>query len=331
MTRQIALKSRPIGLPLISNFETREVVLPELANGQVRLVPHSLSVDPYMRGRMNDGPSYIAPFNVGDPMAGGGIARISESRAEGFDAGSYVQGFIPWQEEIIMDAAGLNIVDETIAPLDYYLGILGMPGLTAYFGLLEIGKLKKGETIVISGAAGAVGIVVGQLARIAGCHVVGIAGSDDKVNYLLNELHFDSAINYKTTENLHAALTEACPSGVDVYFDNVGGEISDTVISQINKFARIIICGQISLYNATSLPTGPRIQGALLKKSALMQGFIVSNYANRFPEGLKALAQLVGSGQLKYTNTAYHGFDKLPEAFIALFEGKNLGKLIVKL
>ena len=163
MTRQITLKSRPIGLPQFSNFETREVLLPELAKGLVRLVPHTLSVDPYMRGRMNDGPSYVAQFNVGDPIAGGGIALITESRAAGLVAGSFVQGFIPWQEEIVMDAAGLNIVDETIAPLDYYLGILGMPGLTAYFGLLEIGKLKKDETIVISGAAGAVGIVVGHL------------------------------------------------------------------------------------------------------------------------------------------------------------------------
>ncbi len=331
MTRQITLKSRPIGLPQFSNFETREVLLPELAKGLVRLVPHTLSVDPYMRGRMNDGPSYVAQFNVGDPIAGGGIALITESRAAGLVAGSFVQGFIPWQEEIVMDAAGLNIVDETIAPLDYYLGILGMPGLTAYFGLLEIGKLKKDETIVISGAAGAVGIVVGQLAKIQGCHVVGIAGSDSKVDYLLNELNFDKAINYKTTKDLNAALAEACPSGVDVYFDNVGGEISDTILSQINKFARIIICGQIALYNATSLPTGPRIQGTLLKKSALMQGFIVSNYAERYPEGLNALAQLVVSGHLKYTNTIYHGFDKLPEAFIALFEGKNLGKLVVKL
>ncbi|MEI7523244.1 MAG: NADP-dependent oxidoreductase [Mariniphaga sp.] len=331
MTRQITLKSRPIGLPQFSNFETREVVLPELAKGQVRLVPQTLSVDPYMRGRMNDAPSYVPQFNIGDPIAGGGISLIKESRAAGFEAGSYVQGFIPWQEEIIMDAQGLNIVDETIAPLSYYLGILGMPGLTAYFGLRDIGKLQQGETVVISGAAGAVGIVAGQLAKLQGCHVVGIAGSDSKVDYLLNELNFDKAINYKTTKDLHAALTEACPSGVDVYFDNVGGEISDAVLSQINKFARIIICGQISLYNATSLPTGPRIQGTLLKKSALMQGFIVSNYTERFPEGVNTLSQLVVSGHLKYTSTIYHGFDNLPEAFIALFEGKNLGKLIVEL
>ena len=331
MTRQIKLKSRPVALPTLENFETREVELPESAVGQVRLTPHTLSVDPYMRGRMNDGPSYIAPFQVGEPMAGGGIALVMESRAEGYKVGNYVMGFLPWQEEIVIDAKGLNIVDESIAPLSYYLGILGMPGLTAWFGLAEIGKLKNGETIVISGAAGAVGIVAGQLAKTQGCRVVGIAGDDAKVKYLLDELNFDTAINYKTTPDLDIAIDEACPSGVDVYFDNVGGEISDAVISQINKFARIIICGQISLYNATSLPVGPRIQGTLLKKSALMQGFIVNNYAERFPEGLNALAELVGSGKLKYTNTTYHGFGKLPEALIALFEGKNLGKLIVEL
>ena len=183
---------------------------------------------------------------------------------------------------------------------------------------------------MISGAAGAVGIVAGQLAKIQGCRVVGIAGDDAKVNYLLNELNFDAAINYKTVQDMGAAITAACPSGVDVYFDNVGGEISDAVISQVNKFARIIICGQISLYNVTTQPIGPRIQGILLKKSALMQGFIVSNYTERFPEGFKVLAKLVASGKLKYTSTTFHGFDKLPEAFIALFEGKNLGKLIVE-
>ena len=331
MTKQIILKLRPVGLPTPENFEIREIEIPGIADGQVRLISHLISVDPYMRGRMNDSPSYIAPFEVGSPMAGGAIARVAESRAEGFKVGSYVMGFLPWQQEIVMDAAGLNIVDETLAPLSYYLGILGMPGLTAWFGLLEIGKLKNGETVVISGAAGAVGIVAGQLAKIKGCRVVGIAGDDNKCNYLLNELKFDAVINYKTTPDLGPAIASACPTGVDVYFDNVGGEISDAVNAQINKYARIIICGQISLYNATAPPTGPRTQGILLKRSALMQGFIVSNYAAGFPEGLQALAQLVKSGELKYTNTTYHGFENLPEAFIALFEGKNLGKLIVEL
>ena len=331
MTRQIILKSRPVGFPVTENFGIREIEIPEISDGQVRLTPHTFSVDPYMRGRMNEGPSYVAPFQVGEPIVGGGIARVTESLAEGFKVGEYVAGYMPWQEEIILNSAGLSIVDESIAPLNYYLGVLGMPGLTAYFALHEIGNLKSGETIVISGAAGAVGIVAGQLAKIAGCRVVGITGDDDKVNYMLNELNLDAAINYKTCRDLSKAVEAACPSGVDVYFDNVGGEISDAVISNINKFARIIICGQISLYNATSPPAGPRIQGVLLKRSALMQGFLINNYASKFSEGVQALSLLVKNGEIKYTNTTYFGFEKLPEAFLALFEGKNLGKLIVQL
>ncbi len=331
MTNQIVLKSRPIGLPTSANFEIRELNVPELANGQVRLLPHTLSVDPYMRGRMNDGPSYVPPFQLGEPIMGGGVALVTESKAPGYPVGSYVMGFLPWQQEIVIDAKGLNSVDPAMAPLSYFIGILGMPGLTAYFGLKEIGKLQPGETIVISGAAGAVGIVAGQLAKIQGCRVIGITGDEKKKQYLLEELHFDGVINYKTTPNLDLEIATLAPSGVDVYFDNVGGEISDAVLSQINKNARIIICGQISLYNATTQPMGPRIQSLLLKKSALMQGFIVSNYASRFNEGLTELSKLLAVGHLKYTQTTVHGFERLPEALIALFEGKNLGKLIVEL
>lgn len=331
MTQQIVLKSRPIGVPSLINFETRTVEIPEVTQGMVRLKAHTFSVDPYMRGRMSDAKSYVAPFTVGGPIVGGGIAQVIESKAEGFKTGDFVVGMIPWQEEMVIDAIGLQLVDENIAPLSYYLGILGMPGMTAYFGLLDIGKPKKGETVVISGAAGAVGIVVGQIAKIHGCRVIGIAGDQKKIDYLINDLGLDAAINYKSETNMAGALAAACPDGVDVYFDNVGGEISDAVVSQINKGARIIICGQISLYNAISQPVGPRIQPTILKRSALMQGFIVSDYISRFPEGFKALAGWVGSGQLKYTNTIYHGFKKLPEAFIALFEGKNLGKLVVEM
>ena len=330
MTQQIILKSRPVGVPTPGNFETKAAEIPAITGGMIRLKAHTFSVDPYMRGRMSDAKSYIEPFAVGKAIIGGGVARVVESRAYGFKPGDYVLGMFPWKEEFVIDATGLQVVDANIAPLSYYLGILGMPGMTAYFGLLDIGKPQVGETVVISGAAGAVGLVVGQIAKIMGCHVVGIAGDETKLNYLLNDLHFDAVINYKTTSNLDVELLAACPSGVDIYFDNVGGAISDAVVAQINKGARIIICGQISLYNATSQPVGPRIQPILLKKSALMQGFIVSNYASRFPEGFKALAAWVGNGELKYTNTTYHGFEKLPEAFIALFEGKNLGKLIVE-
>jgi NADPH-dependent curcumin reductase CurA len=330
MTQKIVLKSRPVGVPTPQNFETQTIEIVELTKGMVRLKAHTFSVDPYLRGRMSDAKSYIAPFVVGEPIMGGGVALVTESKAEGLKVGDYVLGMLPWQEEMVVNATGLQVVDEEIAPLSYYLGVLGMPGLTAYFGLLDIGKPQKGETVVVSGAAGAVGLVVGQIAKIKGCRVVGITGDQSKVEYLVNELGFDAAINYKTETNLAGALVAACPDGVDIYFDNVGGEISDAVMLQINKASRIIICGQISMYNATSQPVGPRIQPTILKKSALMQGFIVNNYASRFPEGFKALAEWVGNGKLKYTNTTFHGFEKLPEAFIALFEGKNLGKMIVE-
>jgi len=330
MNKQIVLKKRPIGVPTVSNFEVIEVSVPTIGEGELLLKPKVVSVDPYMRGRMSDAKSYVAPFEIGKPIAGGVVAEVVESKHPDFKAGDDVIGSFPWQEVFTAKGSEASKVDGSIAPFSYYLGILGMPGLTAYFGLLDIGKPQKGETVVVSGAAGAVGIVVGQIAKIHGCRVVGIAGDQSKVDYLINDLGFDAAINYKTESNIAGALAAVCPDGVDVYFDNVGGEISDAVISQINKGARIIICGQISLYNATTQPVGPRIQPTILKRSALMQGFIVSNYASRFPEGFKALAEWVGSGQLKYTNTTYHGFEKLPEAFIALFEGKNLGKLIVE-
>ena len=331
MTKQIILKSRPVGLPTTENFEFKEITLPALQEGQLRLKAEIASVDPYMRGRMSDAKSYVAPYEVGQAIAGGIVAKVVESKSPNFQAGDYVLGMLPWQEEMVVEASGLQAVDASIAPLDYYLGVLGMPGLTAYFGLVDICKPKAGETVVVSGAAGAVGIVVGQIAKILGCRVVGIAGEESKLDYLLNELHFDAVINYKTTKNINEDLAVACPNGVDVYFDNVGGEISDAVLSQINFGARISLCGQISLYNATSPQVGPRVQINLLKRSAMMQGFIVSNYSARFPEGFKALAEWVACGKIKYNSTIYTGFEKLPEAFLALFDGKNLGKLVVKI
>ena len=331
MSKQIVLKSRPVGKPALENFETTSVELPALKEGDVKLKAHTVSVDPYLRGRMSDAKSYVAPFQVNEPIASGIVAQVLESKSENIKAGDYVLGLLPWQQEMVVSANGLQKVDEKIAPLSYYLGILGMPGLTAYFGLLDITKPQKGETVVISGAAGAVGLVVGQIAKIQGCRVVGIAGDDAKNEYLLNTLNFDAVINYKTVENLDAALAEACPSGVDIYFDNVGGEISDAVINQINKGARISLCGQISLYNETSQPVGPRLQPTLLKKSALIQGFIVSNYAERFPEGIKQLAKWLLEGKLQYKQTITKGFENLPEAFIGLFDGTNMGKALVEI
>ncbi|WP_306416941.1 NADP-dependent oxidoreductase [Fulvivirga maritima] len=215
-------------------------------------------------------------------------------------------------------------------PLHYYLGVLGMPGLTAYFGLMDIGQPKEGETVVVSGAAGAVGLVVGQIAKIHGCKVVGIAGSDEKIEMLKSEFGYDEGINYKTAGNMQEAVKKACPDGVDIYYDNVGGEVSDGVIMNLNFHARIPLCGQIALYNSKETPTGPRIQPMLLTRSVLMKGFIVGNYQDKFPEGMRKLGQWVREGQVKFTETIIEGFDQLPEAFLGLFTGKNQGKMIVQ-
>lgn len=317
-------------MPTEENFEFREEELPGLQEGQLLLKSLYISVDPYMRGRMSDAKSYVAPYNLNEPIAGGVVAEVVESRNERYKSGAVVLGNLPWQTYSISDGKGLNSLDPDLAPLSYHLGILGMPGMTAYCGLLFIGEPKEGETVVVSGAAGAVGTVVGQIAKLKGCRVVGIAGSDDKTAYLKNELGFDEAINYKTTSNMREALATACPDGVDVYFDNVGGEISDAVYSLLNKFARIAVCGQIALYNATSVPTGPRVEPVLLKKSALMKGFIVSDYAARFPEAATEMVSWVKAGKLQYEEHIVEGFDQLPQAFFGLFRGENTGKLLVK-
>jgi NADPH:quinone reductase len=314
----------------MENFEIKEIILPELGEQEILLEAMFFSVDPYMRGRMNDAKSYTTPFEIGKPITGGVVAKVIKSNSARFKENDIVAGNLPWQQHCIAIATSLLKIDTSIAPASYYLGILGMPGLTAYFGLMYIGKPKAGETVAVSGAAGAVGIVVGQIAKLQGCHVIGIAGSEEKISILKGEFGLDEVINYKTCTNLKKAIADACPNAVDVYFDNVGGEISDAVISNINFNARIVLCGQIALYNNTETPMGPRIQPMLLTRSVLMQGFIISNYQSQFSEGSKQLATWVKEGKLKYKETIAKGFDKLPAALIGLFEGDNLGKMIVK-
>ena len=329
-TTQIILAERPKGLPVNENFKIENIELPALNTGEVLLKGVYYSVDPYMRGRMNDAPSYVPPFELNKPLAGGVVATVVESQSADFKKGEMVVGILPWRKDIIATEKEITKIDTSIAPASYYLGILGMPGLTAYFGLIQIVKPKVGETVVVSGAAGAVGITVGQIAKIQGCRVVGIAGSDEKIRILKEEFGFDEAINYKTTLDMAKAIAHACPKGVDVYFDNVGGEISDAVLSQINFHARIPLCGQISLYNNTETPIGPRIQPTLLKKSILLQGFIIFNYAKQYPEGIHQLAEWLKEGKLTFTQTIEHGFEKLPTALIGLFKGENIGKMIVE-
>ncbi len=329
-TEQIVLATRPQGMPTTENFRSEELALNEIKDGEILLKGLYYSVDPYMRGRMNDAKSYAPPFIIDKPIMGSVIGKVVESKSDKFKKDDVVVGMLPWQKDFITTEKELTKIDTDLAPASYYLSILGMTGLTAYFGLMHIGKPKAGETVVVSGAAGAVGIVVGQIAKIQGCRVVGIAGTDEKIDMLKNEFGFDEGINYKTTTDMNKAIAAACKDGVDVYFDNVGGEISDAVIKNINFHARIALCGQISLYNSTEVPMGPRLQPMLLTRSVLMQGFIVSNFQADFLEGIKMLSQWVKEGKLKFTETIEEGFDNLPTALIGLFKGENTGKMVVK-
>lgn len=331
MNRQIILKSRPKGLPTQANFEITETTVPSPNKGELLVKATFISVDPYMRSRMSDAKSYVPSFEVGKPMDGGVVAEVIESSHPDYVAGDAVLGHLQWQEIQTVKAESVTKLSKSDAPLSCYLGILGMPGLTAYFGLLEIGKPVAGETVVVSGAAGAVGMVVCQIARLKGCRVLAIAGTDEKNAYLKDVLKVDEVINYKAEKNIKAAIARACPDGVDVYYDNVGGEISDAVFPNINKYARIVLCGQISVYNDTEIPVGPRPQPIMVKKSALMQGFIVNNYYQRFGEGVKQLAQWLGEGKLTYKETIVQGFENLPETFLGLFDGKNTGKMLVEM
>lgn len=329
--KQILLASRPAGMPTPDNFKFVETETPSPQDGEVLIKTLYLSVDPYMRGRMSDRKSYTPPFTVNEVIKGGVVGEVLESRAEGFQLGEIVLGELGWQLYNVAKGQELIKVDPKLAPVTTALGVLGMPGLTSYFGLMDIGQPKSGETVVVSGAAGAVGTVVCQLAKISGCRVVGIAGSDEKSLYLTEELGVDAAINYKTCGDMRQALQEACPNGIDVYFDNVGGEISDAVMLFINRRARIVICGQIALYNQEKPDVGPRIQTQLLVKSALIQGFIITtDYQARFVEGITRLGQLVAQGKLKYAENIVEGFENTPQAFLGLFTGENLGKQLVK-
>ncbi len=329
-TKQIVLATRPKGIPNLDDFRIENIELDALKEGEVLLEGLYYSVDPYMRGRMNDGKSYVAPFELNQAIEGGVLATVLESKSNHFKTGAIVLGNLPWKEKMIAIDKNIKKIESTVESVTYYLGILGMTGLTAYFGLMHIGKPKAGETVMISGAAGAVGMVVGQIAKIQGAHVFGIAGSDEKAKMLKEEFGFDGVINYKTTTNMNTAIATMCPNGVDVYFDNVGGSISDAVIQNLNFHARIALCGQISLYNSTEIPIGPRIQPQLLTRSVLMQGFIINNFQKDFPEGIDHLSKWVNEGKLKFKETIVEGFDQLPTALLGLFKGENKGKMIVK-
>lgn len=330
VNRRFVLAAKPSGLPKTSDFRIVEAALPELKDGEVLFRTEYLSVDPYMRSRIAGVKTYADPVLVGEPMVGSAVGRVVASRNSRFAEGDWAAGFWGWQEYAVSDGRSVNRVDPLLAPPSASLGILGAPGMTAYFGLLELCNPKPGETVLISGAAGAVGSAAGQIARIQGCHVVGIAGTDDKIRYITGELGFDGGFNYKTSPDFGRSLRDLCPQGIDCHFDNVGGAISDAAFLQMNTFGRVAVCGQISQYNLDSPPPGPRLLGQILIRQLRVEGFIITRFANRFSEGVRQMAQWLREGKLRYCEEIVEGFENTPQAFIDMLQGANTGKMLVK-
>jgi hypothetical protein len=321
---------RPAGEPDADCFELREEAVPEAGAGELLVHVEYLSVDPYMRGRMRDSESYAEPWDVGDVLRGGIVGEVVESNSERYDAGDFVTGEGTWADYSVLDADDTAPVDPDVADLPAYLGVLGMPGRTAYFGLLDVGDPKPGDTVVVSGAAGAVGSVVGQIAKLNGCRVVGFAGTDEKTRWLTEELGFDAAVNYQETDDYGAELDDVAPDGVDVYFDNVGGPITDAVFTKLKLDARVAVCGQIAHYNDESVPTGPRKLPLLIAPRARVQGLLVGDYATRFGEASEQLASWVASGEVDHRESVVEGLENAPDAFLGLFSGDNIGKQVVR-
>jgi NADPH-dependent curcumin reductase CurA len=326
---QFQLAARPVGLPKDSDWRYAEEPVPEPADGEALVKILYLSLDPAMRGWMNDGRSYIAPVGIGEVMRALAAGEVVASKHPGLTVGDHVTGLLGVQEYAVAHGDALMKVDTSLAPLPVYLGTLGMPGMTAYFGLLDIGRPAEGETVVVSGAAGAVGGAVGQIAKLKGCRVVGIAGGAEKCGYVVDELGFDAAIDYKA-QDVGAALGEHCPKGIDVYFDNVGGEILDAALAQLARNARVVICGAISQYNATDGMKGPSNYLSLLVNHASMTGFVVSDYGARYAEGAREMAGWLAAGRLKTREDIAEGLDTFPETLLRLFRGENTGKLVLK-
>ena len=326
---KVLLADRPNGYPVESDFEIVESPIPKVEEGHVLIKTEYLSLDPYMRGRMNDVKSYAPSVNIGDVMVGGAVGKVIESRSPLFSVGEIVEGRLGWQSYALSDGIGLRRIDPEIAPIQTSVGVLGMPGLTAYFGFLDVCEPVPGDTVVISAASGAVGQIVGQIARIMGCRVVGTAGSEEKVRYIVDELGFDVGINYKKN-NVSDALDLACPNGIDVYFDNVGGFVTDAVMDRINSGARIAICGQISQYNLVEPELAPRNLSILTRSQAKMEGFLVFAYESRYEEGLTRMAQWIRDGELKYKEDIVQGLKYAPKTFIGMLNGENLGKTLIK-
>jgi NADPH-dependent curcumin reductase CurA len=327
--RQYRLAARPVGLPKKSNWNFTTENVAEPADGQVLVKVLQLSLDPAMRGWMNEGRSYIPPVGIGEVMRAGGVGKVIASKNPGFALGDHVSGTFGVQEYCVVDARYLAKIDLRLGTLPQWLNVLGMPGMTGYFGLLEVGQPKAGETVVVSGAAGAVGQTVGQVAKIKGCLAVGIAGGRSKCDFVVNELHYDACIDYKGAD-VKDGLKQHCPKGVDVYFDNVGGEILDTVLTRINRGARIVICGAISQYNNTAPVKGPSNYLSLLVNRARMQGMVVFDYAERYALAVKDIGQWMREGKFVSREDVVSGIENFPETLNKLFSGENFGKLVLK-
>lgn len=331
-TTQILLTERPVGAPTADTFRMAEAELPALQDGEVLLRVIYLSLDPYMRGRMSDARSYATPVEVGGMMGGGTVCEVIETRNAKFPVGTFVQSMSGWQSHAVENGKELRRLDPADAPISTSVGVLGMPGLTAYVGLLDIGEPKEGETVVVSAASGAVGSVVGQLAKIKGTRAVGVAGSPEKVAFVKDVLGFDACVSHRSP-TLPEDLAAACPKGADVYFENVGGATLDAVLPLMNPFGRIPVCGMISLYNATSLDEGParaRLMRQILTDRLKVQGFIVTDRWNRFPDFIKEVGGYIRDGRITYREDITEGLENAPKAFIGLLKGENFGKQLVR-
>jgi len=333
--RRYVLASRPQGAPVLENFRLETTTVPEPADGQVLLRTVYLSLDPYMRGRMNDTPSYAEPVKIGEVMVGATVCRVALSKHPDYMAGDWVLGYSGWQDYALSDGTGLTPLGKEPQNPSHALGILGMPGFTGYMGLLDIGQPKKGETLVVGAATGPVGATVGQIGKLKGCHVVGVAGGAEKCQYAKEVLGFDACLDHKA-EDFAEQLGQVCPKGIDIYFESVGGRVFDAVLSRLNTKARIPVCGLISQYNATKLPHGPDrislLMSQILIKRLTVKGFIIfDDYGHRYTEFAKQMSQWLSNGQIKYREQMVDGLERSPEAFIGLLDGQNFGKLVVRM
>jgi NADPH-dependent curcumin reductase CurA len=327
--KQLLLQKRPIGLPEKDTWKLVETDIPSPKDGEILVQCEYVSLDPAMRGWINEGKSYIAPVEINDVMRAGGVGKVIESNNPAFNVGDFVYGQTGIQQFILTDGKGYHKIDPSLAPLTMYLGTLGMPGMTAYFGILEVGELKEGDAVLVSGAAGAVGSIVGQIAKIKGCPVIGMAGGADKCKYLIEELGFDGAIDYKN-DNIATKLKEYFPKGIDVYFDNVGGEILDLALGRLAMHGRIVICGAISQYNNKTAIKGPSNYLSLLVNRGTMRGMVVFDYAKDYQKAAMQMGQWMMQGKLKSKEDVYEGIENFYDTFLRLFSGEKLGKLVLK-